>query len=174
MTTPTRARAQAGEAPELSPKEKRALREQARREFKAAERARLAAERAPEDAGTPASAPAPVAAAAAAPPAPPERTDADRARDAALFLRGVLFPLLSILAGVVGYQLTLDKFTEAQAADDAKAWVPILGRYAWLDRLVAAVTLPARTVARVRELARKKEPEAPAAKVVPMREGVQG
>lgn len=135
-------------APELSPKEKRALREKARREFRASERERLAAE------------------AAAAAPAPekettadPSRTDGQRASDAAVFLRGVLFPFLSLLAYPFGYRLKLADFTEAKAREDAACWVPVARRYRFIDLLILWAGVPARIVARVRELVERREPK---------------
>ncbi len=87
-------------AVELTPKDKKALREEARRAFKAAEVARIAAKTAPAPAPagatTPAAAPAPL---------DPARTDAQRTADAAVFLRGVLFPLLGLGAFLFGYTL---------------------------------------------------------------------
>lgn len=169
MTAATARPAQPAAAPALSPSEKRALREQARREFKAQEAARLAAAKAAEAGGTPAGTPAAPADPAAA-PADPARTDAERARDAAVALRGVLMPIVAVLAGFFGYRLALDEFTEAQAAEDARAWVPILARYRWLDSAVTWASAPARLAARVRQLARKKDPTpaepAPARKAV--------
>lgn len=90
-----------------------------------------------------------------------ERTDEDRARDAAMFLRGVLMPVAAFAAGWFGYRLDLASFTEAHALEDGRAWTPLLRRYAWLDLVVTWASAPARLVARVRELARRKEPADP-------------
>jgi hypothetical protein len=150
---------------ELTAKEKRAARERARRAVEAEERERIKAARAEKEAA-PASAPA---AATPAAPAAPTRTDEDRARDAAAFLRGVVFPVLALFAPLFGHRLELAAFSETAAAEDARSWVPLCVRYRWLDLLVSWATMPARLVARVRELARPKEPSGPAAKVVPLR-----
>jgi len=170
VTAASRDRAQDGIAKPLSRKEERAAREAARRLVVAKEAARIEADRAAKAAGTPGGTPA---AAAAPGPVAPLRTDADRARDAAAFLRAVLMPMVALLALPFGYRLDLAAFTDAQAAEDARAWVPLLAKYGWLDRLCTWAGAPARIVARVRELARKREPEAPAARVVPLREGQQ-
>lgn len=144
----------------LSAKDVKAIREAARREVKAEEKARIEAELREKTGGAakPA-APAAAPGAAAAPAAAPERKPEDSARDCAVFLRGVLFPLLALVARPFGYRLDLAAFTEAQAAEDAKAWVPLLRLYPTLDRVVAWVSAPARVVARVRELARPREKE---------------
>jgi hypothetical protein len=160
VTSPVPSRAQPSAVPKLTPKQIRAAREAARREVVAREAARIEAARASTTAGTPAGTPAAAVAVQAAPPAAPERTDAERARDAGVFLRGVLLPVLAALAGFVGYRLDLDGYSEAQALDDGRAWVPLLAKYGWLDRLVTSITAPARLIARVRELSRPK-PAAP-------------
>jgi hypothetical protein len=161
MTPPTRAAAQTEPTAGLSPKERRAARERARREVQAAERARIAAARAPEGPITPPGTPEASTAAVEAPRAPGAlvRTDEERARDAAIALRGVLLPAVALLASLFGYRLALEDFTEAKAAEDARAWVPILARYRWLDVAVTWASAPARLLARVRELARKVEPK---------------
>lgn len=146
----------AAPAVELTLKEKRALREQARREFKASKRAELAAQDGAKA--------APPAGGAAPATAAPQRTDDERTRDAAVFLRGVLFPLLSVVALLIGYRL--DPLSETAAAEDATAWVPILRRYGWADSLVTWVGAPARLVARLRQLAHRKEPKEPGGRVV--------
>lgn len=158
MTAPSPSPAQPSAGNKLTPAEKRALREQARREFKAQEAARFAAAKAGTDGGTPAAAAGGPAAAPGTPPDPSTRTDADRARDAAVALRGVLMPVAGLFAGFFGYDLVLEEFTEKQAGEDARAWVPILARYRWLDVAVTWMSAPARLVARVRELARKRPP----------------
>lgn len=140
---------------ELTPKEKRAAREAARRAVIQAERERIEAARA---ATAPADAPTRAAAPTAQLDQPKPRDDDERAADAAIFLRGVLFPLLAVLATVFsGFRLDLEKFTAKQAEDDARAWVPVLRRYRSLDVLVTWVGVPARLVSRVRELAVRKE-----------------
>jgi len=141
-------------APEPTPAEKRALREQARREFRAAERARLEAEAKAKAGPAPGEAKAPAAAADAG----PARTDADRVADTAHFLRGVFMPVLSVLALPFGYRLRLADFTAEKATDDAAAWLPIVRRYRWLDLVVTWAALPSRIVARVRELAERRPP----------------
>jgi hypothetical protein len=142
--------------PELSPKDKKRVREEARREFKAAELERLgkAAEKKTALA-------APSAASAAA-PVEPTYTDAQLREAAAVFLRGVLFPVLSVLVLPFGFRLELEKFTEPASRDDAAAWVPVLRLYGWLRTVVVWASVPARLVARVREL--KVRRERPAAK----------
>lgn len=176
MTAPSLSPAQGQSEKRLSPKEKRALREQARRAVLAEEKARIAAARAPERAATPA-APVPAASSGSEPPAPPptttERTDDDRVKDAAAMLSGVLFPLLSLCALPFGYHLALDEFTDAKALEDAKSWVPLLRRYRWLDLACTWVGMPARLIRRVRELARPRsappaEKKTEGGRVVPM------
>jgi hypothetical protein len=147
----------------LSPADKKALREQARREFRTAERERLEAEAAAKAGGAPkpaaaTSTPAPGTPAAAA---APERKPDDSTRDCAVFLRGVLMPLVALLARPFGFTLDLAAFTEAKAAEDAKAWLPLLRLYPAVDRAIAWVSAPARLVARVRELAKPREPKEP-------------
>ena len=136
-------------AVELTPADKKRVREEARREFKARELARIAAKSAP--AAAPAGAPAP---AAASTPADPTRTDAQRAADAAVFLRGVLWPFLGVGAYLAGY--TLREFTVAMSVEDAASWVPLARRYRWVDLLITWAGAPARVLARVRELAQKR------------------
>ncbi len=139
-------------AAELTPKDKRALREQARREFKAAELERLAA-------ASPVKGQAEPPPSQADAPADSTRTDAQRAADAAVFLRGFLMPLLSLLAYPFGWSLDLAKFTEAQAKEDGAAWVPVARRYRWVDVLITWAGVPARITARVRELAQRRPPK---------------
>jgi hypothetical protein len=149
----------------LTPKQRRAAREVARREVIAAERARIEAERAgssPAPAPEPEPTSAPDAPAPLAPPAPAvelgQRSDADREGEAAVFLAGVLFPTLAFLASwFTPWRLDLERFTEAHAREDAKAWVPLMRRYVWLDRAVAFTTAPARIIRRLRELKVRKE-----------------
>lgn len=147
--------------PELTAKEKRALREEARREFKASEKARIAATSTAGKKAAPAEGAAPSAAASpAAPPlVAPDRTDAERAKDAAVFLRGVVWPFLALVAGLFGFHL--DALTEPAAAEDGRAWVPLARRYRVIDALFTWGSAPARLVARVRELGsrRPKPPE---------------
>lgn len=161
--------AQAAPPVKLSPKQRKALREQARRDALRAERERIEAKRASDRADTraaaPEAAPPPAPAAVAAPPPPsadPSRTDEDRARDAGMFLRGVVMPLASFVAGFFGHRLELAAYTEAQALEDGKSWVPLMCRYPWLDSLVTWASAPARFIARVRGLAKPK-PTEPAA-----------
>lgn len=144
--------ATAPEAPaaNLTPRERRAIREQERKAFRAQVRAELAAKTGAKDAKGP---PAPKAAAPEA-PAEPERTDAARAADAAAFLRGVVWPVVSLFAGLLGYRLA--ELTEGEAADDAAAWVPLCRRYRWLDVTVTVAAMPARLIGRVRTKASRK------------------
>lgn len=146
---------------ELTAKEQRRVREEARREalakFKAAEVERLTAAEAKKR-GTPApsqSAAGTAPAAAPAEPLDPTRTDADRRADAAVFLRGVVWPVASLGAWLFGYDLA--ELTEAMAKDDAGSWVPLARRYRWLDLLFTWAGAPARLIARVKELKRKRE-----------------
>jgi hypothetical protein len=144
----------------LAPKDLKAIREQARREVRAAEKERLEAEAAAKS-GAPkppaaTSTPGTPAAAAA-----PERKPEDSTRDCAVFLRGVLMPIVALVARWAGYTLDLAAFTEAKAAEDAKAWLPLLRLYPAVDRAIAWVSAPARLVARVRELAKPREPKEP-------------
>lgn len=141
--------------PELTAKEKRALREEARREFKASEKARIAATSTAGKKAAPAEGAAPAAA------AEPEYSDAQLREATAHFLRGVLFPLLSVLVLPFGYRLDLAALSDAHARDDAAAWLPMLRLYGWLRAVVTWTAVPARLVARVRELARKREKKAP-------------
>lgn len=153
-TTPDTANGTAAPAPaappELTAKEKRALREQVRRDFKAKEAERLgveAAKKAPAKEAEPEK-------------QDPARTDAERAADAAVFLRGVVWPLTALGAWLFGYDL--GELTEAMAREDAAAWVPLARRYRWLDLLVTWASAPARLIRRVRDLARKRAaPEPP-------------
>jgi len=147
--------------PKLSPKEMRAAREAARREVVAKEAARIEAARAAAQGGTPEGTPA----AKDEAPATPDRTDADRLKDATAMLRGVLFPVLGVVSLLFGYTLDLDAFTDTKAAEDARAWVPLLRRYRWLDLACTWVGAPARTIARVRELAKRREQKTAGAKV---------
>jgi hypothetical protein len=139
--------------PEPSAKEKRRIREEARREFKAKELARIEAA-STKTKGAPAEK---TATEAPAKPLEPEFTDAQLRENAALFLRGVLFPVLSVLARPFGYRLDLASFSEAQAREDGAAWVPVLRLYGWLRTVVSWTAIPARLTARVRDLARKRE-----------------
>lgn len=147
---------------ELTPKEQRALREEARREarskFKEAEVERLtAAEAKKRGVPAPSSAPAAAPSAPAAEPLDPTRTDADRRSDAASFLRGVVWPLLTLGSWIFGYDL--GELTEKMAAEDAASWVPLARRYRWLDLAFTWTGAPARLIARVKELKRKREPK---------------
>jgi hypothetical protein len=142
--------------PELRAEEKRALREQARREFRAAERERLEAAAKP---AAPAAGKATATPGAAPAPADPDRTDAQRAADAAVFLRGFLLPVLSLLAYPFGWRLRVESFTAEQAREDAAAWVPVARRYRWVDLVITWAGVPARLVARVRELAERRAPK---------------
>jgi hypothetical protein len=148
-------------AVELTAKEQRALREEARREarakFKAAEVERLTDAEAkkrgvPAPSSAPAAAPSP-----AGEPLDPNRTDGDRRADAAVFLRGVVWPLLSLGSLLLGFDL--GELTEAMAKEDAASWVPLARRYRWLDLLFTWAGAPARLIARVKELKRKREPK---------------
>lgn len=143
----------APELPELSAADKKALREQARREFRAAERERLEAQAAgkapPPKAG--ATAPAP----ADADQVDPTRTDAQRAADAAAFLRGVVWPIAGLAAWLFGYDL--GELTEAMAREDAASWVPLARRYRLVDLAITWAGAPARLIARVKALKTKRE-----------------
>lgn len=142
--------------PELTGAEKKALREQARREVKAAEKARLEAEA--EKKAAPA--PATKAAALAAPlQLEADRTDTQRVADAANFLRGVLMPIIGVLAFPFGYRLRLADFSPEKAREDATAWVPVVRRYRWIDLVITWAGVPARIVSRVRELAERRTNE---------------
>lgn len=171
MTTPAPAPRPNGATPpaapaaevELTAKELRALREEARREakgkFKAAEVERLTtAEAKKRGVPAPTSAPGAVQPSPAAEPIDPTRTDGDRRADAAVFLRGVVWPVASLGAWLFGYDLA--ELTEAMAKDDAASWVPLARRYRWLDLLFTWAGAPARLIARVKELKRKREPKA--------------
>lgn len=141
---------------ELTAEAKKKLREQARREaeakFKATEVERLMA------AKTGAAPPPKVAPGApAAEPVDPNRTDAMRAADAAVFLRGVLWPVLSVLALFTPWELA--ELTEAMSKEDGAAWVPVARRYRWVDLLITWAGVPARLVARVRSLAVRRKPK---------------
>jgi len=170
MTAPVRADAQETPAVKLSPKERKRIREAERRAFAKQERERIAAARAEKSAGTRVDAPAPVPEPAASPaevpsvppsaPVGPERTDEDRARDAAHFLRGVVMPLVSVVLGFFGRHLDLAAYTDAQALEDGKAWVPLCRRYALLDSLVTWASAPARLLSRTRSLTRAGKPRA--------------
>lgn len=153
--------------PELTPKDKKRLREEVRREFKAAERERMEKAAASKTGA----APSEKSAAPAASSAPePEFTDPQLRENAAHFLRGVLFPFLALLALPFGYRLDLKKLTEAQARDDAAAWVPVLRLYGWLRAVVTWTAVPARLFARLRELAVKRERPEAGGQVVPLDE----
>lgn len=150
-----------GAAAELSAKDKRKLREQARREaeaaFKAAEVERLKAER-----GITAAPAKPAPAPAVQPaPAPDVPADAVLASWAAVFLRGVLYPVISLGARLFGGRLDLDRYTVTRAEADASAWVPLLREYSTLRALVKWTTVPARVVATARELFKRDEEARP-------------
>jgi hypothetical protein len=140
----------------LKPDEVRALREQARREVLAEEKDRIAKDRAAKG-----KAPAPAAKAeppAGAPSTPaeldPARTDAHRAADAAMFLRGVLWPVVGGVAWLVGWDV--DPYTAAMAAEDSTAWVPLARRYRVVDLVITWAGVPARLMARIKELAHRR------------------
>jgi hypothetical protein len=143
---------------ELTPKEKRALREQARREVLTAEKERIAKERAAKDApATPSGAPTPA-------PAPDIPADAVLVSWAAAFLRGVLYPAISLGVRVLRVgRLDLALYTDARAKDEAAAWVPLLREYDTLRGVVKWMTVPARVVATVRDLFRSRESKPDAA-----------
>lgn len=146
---------------ELTPADKRALREKARREFQAAERERLAAEKAAKTGAPAAGTKAAPGAAETPPPAELDaRTDAQRQADAAVFLRGVVWPVASVLAWLFGWEL--GDLTDAMAKDDAASWVPLARRYRWLDLAFTWAGAPARLAGRVRELAHRRQAKPPA------------
>jgi hypothetical protein len=142
------------DAAELTDAEKRALREQARRAFIAEQKARLAKT---ASAASPAKKKGAEPAAIADEPVTPGRSDEDRARDAAMFLRGVLWPVLALGAVLFGYRL--EPLSDEAALEDGKSWVPVARRYRWFDVLITWASAPARVVARVKELARKEPPK---------------
>jgi hypothetical protein len=142
--------------------EKKKIRESARRIVKAREIERIEAERAEKG-----KAPAPKASAsnasAPAPEADRTRTDDQRAKDAAEFLTGCLYPLAALVAWFTPWKLDLAKVSDAQALDDGRAWVPLARRYAFVDGLITWASLPARLGRRIRAMAspRSKAPPPP-------------
>lgn len=91
----------------------------------------------------------------------PERSDRERAADLAVFLSGVIWPVLSLVSRIFGWDLS--PLDAAEAAEDAAAWVPAARRYRWLDIAATWAAAPARLVARVRQHAKRRErkPKAP-------------
>jgi hypothetical protein len=141
---------------ELTAKERRAAREEARRQVVAAEKARLqAAALAKDGKAPPATASAPAAPVAPVEPLPP---DAVLVGWVAVFLRGVLYPVLSLGARLFRGSLDLRRYDEARAKAEAAAWVPLLKEYGWLRGVVKWTTVPAQVVATVRDLFNKAKP----------------
>jgi hypothetical protein len=141
----------AAEAPQLDARARKAARERERRRMAKEQRERLR-ETAPAEPA--ASAPA---AAPAALDAPAGRTDDDRARDLAVFLRGVIYPVLAVVAMFTPWRLDLAAFKDADAEEEARAWVPLARRYGWLDSLCTWASAPARMVGTVRRISRRKD-----------------
>ena len=141
---------------ELTAREKKAARERARRAFQKSLREQAAAAAAPTNAAPAGAESAPPT--GDAPPAPSSaRGDDDRARDLAVFLRGVVYPILAVVALFTPWRLDLSQFTDADAAEEARAWVPLARRYAWLDNVCTWASAPARMVQTVRRIARRKD-----------------
>lgn len=154
---------------ELTPWQRRKMREaeqRRKREERRQRRAELAAAKLQE-----AAAPMP----AAEPVAPmPERTDADRARDLAVFLSG-LWLILRALAALLGWKVA--PLTEPEAAEDAKSFVPMARRYPAFDSLCTWVAAPVVIVRRIAAKVSRKgsvpEPVEPPRNGATAREGVR-
>lgn len=139
------------EAPavELSAKERRALREKARREFHAAQRAELEAKAGGKAKATTEPAKAPE----------PERTDEHRAEDAAAFLSGVVWPIVGLLWRLFGWQL--DKLTATEAAEAGHGFVVFLRRWRALDLVTQWAGAPARLARLIATKTKRREPAQP-------------
>lgn len=149
----------------LTPAEKRALREKARREFQATERERLAVTAA-EKAGAPAAKPKATPGVDALPSdiPPPDVL----VGWVAVFLRGVVYPVLSLAAHLppMRGRLDLARYTPAMARDEAAAWLPLVQEYATFRAVVRWTTIPARLLENVHDLFTRKGGEAAPVKTV--------
>lgn len=126
---------------ELTPWQRRKLREaeqRRKREERRQRRAELAAQKLEETAAAPPAEPAAMLA--------PDRSDADRARDLAVFLSGVWL-IARALASLIGWKL--GPLTEAEAAEDAKSFVPMARRYPAFDSLCTWVAAPVVIIRRI-------------------------
>lgn len=142
---------------ELDAREKRRQREKRRRdklEAAAAKRAERAAAKAAALEAREAKAAAPELEQHQAEPELEARTDTQRGEDLAAMLSGVVWPLLSFVAGIFGWELAA--LEEGEAKRDALAWVPIARRYRWLDLAATWAAAPARLLARVKAKATRK------------------
>lgn len=76
----------------------------------------------------------------------PARADENRARDAAVFLRG-LFRVASLFAFLFGYRVV--PLTRDEAREDAGSWVPLARRYRWFDLAITWAGAPVSLVERL-------------------------
>jgi hypothetical protein len=91
-------------------------------------------------------------------PAPSTITPEQRTEAVTRWLQG-LFRVLHFIAGFLGYEVT--PLADADARNDARAWLPLVERYAWADSVVTFSAGPLSLIERV--AAHLKRREAPPA-----------